>query len=566
MDSDTLRTDLPTKPAKLPNSIKAIGDHVMSRSRNLNLLMELRPAMAGFAGIPQETRLLFSLYHDIPDITTTGLINHSSLALSPGLARRRTCPSDTLTERERDILSRHIKSHEAPGPTELTNSPSFLVKSRKQKVHRRAQAVMSIAQKLTYFQPENFQDFIWQTFFSKTLPDGDFDKATRGDFAVLSAPYAEMHGTRLVGLPYPRMSTDNYDIFVAQTPWPSRVSPRTQLVVRYHDAVPIFHPHTIMDKSFHQSSHMAALRENQKSGVFACTSEATRQDLLKIFPNLEERSVVIPDIVSHCYFEQSVSPERRAGIIRNHIEPSTEPNWSDTRKRTKFYNKNVSSRSLRYIMMVSTIEPRKNHIALIAAWDRLRARIGDNLKLIIVGSPGWSSEAVIDAMRPWQEKGDLFNLSKVPPDSLRVLFNGAEAVICPSVCEGFDLSGIEAMLSGAPVVASDIPVHREVYAEASEYFDPYCEEALADAMERVIVQPDYRRALISRGLQQGRKYTRESIGAQWEVFFDRVRAEEFDQTRRQRTTREVATPRNVKGVFSEQVFETNIGSTACSSR
>lgn len=558
MDRDKLKTELQTKPAKFPSFINAIGEHVMSRSRNLNLLMELRPAMAGFAGIPQETRLLYSLYHDLPGVTTTGLINHSSLALSPALTRPQTRPSNTLTERERDILSRHIKSHEAPGPTDLPNRLRHVLKRRKQKVHRRAQAVMGVPHKLTYFQPVNFQDFIWQTFFSKTLPESELDKATRGDFAVLSAPYAEMHGTRLVGLPYPRMSTDNYDIFVAQTPWPSRVSPRTQLVVRYHDAVPIFHPHTIMDKSFHQSSHMAALRENQKSGVFACTSEATRQDLLKIFPNLEERSVVIPDIVSHCYFEQSASPERRADIIRNHIEPSTEPNWPDTHKRAKFYNTRVNPKSLRYIMMVSTIEPRKNHMVLIAAWDRLRAKVGGNLKLIIVGSPGWSSEAVIDAMRPWQEKGDLFNLSKVPPDSLRALFNGAEAVICPSVCEGFDLSGIEAMLSGGPVVASDIPVHREVYADASEYFDPYCEEALADAMERVIVKPAYSRALIARGLQQGRKFTRESIGPQWEVFFDRVRAGEFDRARGKSKTRDVATSRHVEGVYSGPVTETTI--------
>lgn len=60
------------------------------------------------------------------------------------------------------------------------------------------------------------------------------------------------------------------------------------------------------------------------------------------------------------------------------------------------------------------------------------------------------------------------------------------ATVCPSLAEGFYFSGVEAMRSGGAVLASDIPVHREMYADAAEYFNPYCVESLLGAMKRVL--------------------------------------------------------------------------------
>jgi glycosyltransferase involved in cell wall biosynthesis len=172
-------------------------------------------------------------------------------------------------------------------------------------------------------------------------------------------------------------------------------------------------------------------------------------------------------------------------------------------------------------MMVSTIEPRKNHSRLIAAWNLIRTSVDPDLKLIIVGRPGWSNSEVISSMKAFQERGMLFNVSRASSAELRRLYGGSEAVVCPSIAEGFDLSGIEAMLAGGAVAASDIPVHREIYKDACEYFSPYSTRQTADAILKIIdgKNAENRARLVATGAKVGQEYKRSKIGPMWEQFF-----------------------------------------------
>ena len=106
-------------------------------------------------------------------------------------------------------------------------------------------------------------------------------------------------------------------------------------------------------------------------------------------------------------------------------------------------------------------------------------KIKHPLALVFVGSPGWDNSGLLRAMQKWQSSGDLFHLSDVPPSQLRLLYAAADAVVCPSVSEGFDLPGVEALRCGGAVAASDIPVHREILGEAALYFDPYSTAGMA---------------------------------------------------------------------------------------
>jgi glycosyltransferase involved in cell wall biosynthesis len=137
--------------------------------------------------------------------------------------------------------------------------------------------------------------------------------------------------------------------------------------------------------------------------------------------------------------------------------------------------------------MVSSIEPRKNHLALLAAWESLRVQVFAGLKLVIVGgSAGWHNEPIMRKLAPWIQQGEVLLLRNVAAQDLRRLYKHARATVCPSFGEGFDFSGVEAMKSGGAVVASDIPVHREVCADAAEYFNPYSDADLGCAIHGVI--------------------------------------------------------------------------------
>jgi hypothetical protein len=110
------------------------------------------------------------------------------------------------------------------------------------------------------------------------------------------------------------LNTCEYDVMITETPYPATVSPNTQLLVRYHDAFPLLMPHTIADPEFQHAIHYLTLRHNVSSGAwFVCISEATRRDLLAIFPQAEARSLTIHNIVPDHYFDEDSHPDRVRG-------------------------------------------------------------------------------------------------------------------------------------------------------------------------------------------------------------------------------------------------------------
>jgi glycosyltransferase involved in cell wall biosynthesis len=173
-----------------------------------------------------------------------------------------------------------------------------------------------------------------------------------------------------------------------------------------------------------------------------------------------------------------------------------------------------------YLLIVSTIEPRKNHLTLLSAWEKLRVERFPALKMVIVGSLGWHHKQIVRKFRPWLERGDAFLLEDVLSAELRVLYGHARATVCPSFGEGFDFSGVEAMKSGSPVVASDIPVHREVYADAAEFFNPYSTDALYHALQSVIdpALSARREELLTKGTAIAERYDQATILPKWQSF------------------------------------------------
>jgi glycosyltransferase involved in cell wall biosynthesis len=144
---------------------------------------------------------------------------------------------------------------------------------------------------------------------------------------------------------------------------------------------------------------------------------------------------------------------------------------------------------------------------------------------VIVGSQGWDVEPIMQGMRSWIDQGALFVLNNVPAADLRVLYRHAAATVCPSIAEGFDFSGVEAMCSGGIAIASDIAVHHEVYANAAEYFDPYSTESLVTALKRVLYEstaPQLQEELRRRGREVAPRYSPETLLPKWKFFLEQV--------------------------------------------
>ncbi len=126
-----------------------------------------------------------------------------------------------------------------------------------------------------------------------------------------------------------------------------------------------------------------------------------------------------------------------------------------------------------YFLVVGTLEPRKNHLLLLSIWRELIASGGNVPKLVFVGKRGWSDEQIIATIEhPTKLASHVGEVSGLASSSLRELLIHAKAVLMPSLGEGFGLPVIEALSVGTPVVASDIPVFREIAGDCAIFHHP----------------------------------------------------------------------------------------------
>ncbi|CAI8841858.1 alpha-1, 2-mannosyltransferase/rhamnosyltransferase [Pseudomonas sp. IT-347P] len=152
-------------------------------------------------------------------------------------------------------------------------------------------------------------------------------------------------------------------------------------------------------------------------------------------------------------------------------------------------------------LMVSTIEPRKNHAYLLDAFE-LAWATGSKARLCIVGKIGWKCDALIERIRQHPELDRrLFMFNALADKSLEHAYSHATALVFPSHVEGFGLPLVEAMQRQLPAMASDIPVFREIGGDYMAYFDLANPQSLTDLVTGMERTGEFPAAL---GLEQWR--------------------------------------------------------------
>ncbi len=174
-------------------------------------------------------------------------------------------------------------------------------------------------------------------------------------------------------------------------------------------------------------------------------------------------------------------PPERVVVVPNGVEGRFRPYPPGERAEARVAVAGlVGSADQPYLLAVGTLEPRKNYPTLLRAYARLRAA-GLPHTLVIAGRQGWRFDPIFETVQELHLAGQV-QFGSPPDDLLPALYNAADAVVAPAWYEGFGLSVLEGMACGVPVVASDIPPHRDVAGDAIWYADPGNVLALADAI------------------------------------------------------------------------------------
>jgi glycosyltransferase involved in cell wall biosynthesis len=160
-----------------------------------------------------------------------------------------------------------------------------------------------------------------------------------------------------------------------------------------------------------------------------------------------------------------------------------------------------------FILFVGTVEPRKNLVSLVRAFDELLRATDLRPQLVIAGPKGWLTEGLF-ANVEWSARTErILFTGYVSDEDLRALYCSCRVSVYPSVYEGFGLPPLEAMACGAPVITSRIPVIMETVGTNARLIDPSDVRELTAALFELLTDASARSHFSAAGLQRAAEFT-----------------------------------------------------------
>jgi glycosyltransferase involved in cell wall biosynthesis len=167
-----------------------------------------------------------------------------------------------------------------------------------------------------------------------------------------------------------------------------------------------------------------------------------------------------------------------------------------------------------YFFYAGAIHPRKNVDRLIRAFDRFKSETGSDMRLVLGGRQAWQTGLVEDALRQSPNRAHILPTGYLPESELAALMASAFAFTYLSLGEGFGLPLLEAMVCDTPVICSNTTALPEVAGPAALLVDPLSEQAIAEAMKKIVADADCRATLIAKGRIQRTQFTWDGAAAQ----------------------------------------------------
>lgn len=233
-----------------------------------------------------------------------------------------------------------------------------------------------------------------------------------------------------------------------------------------------------------------------RADAVIAVSEATRRDALALYGLPPEKVCAVPEGVDERFHPA------RDGEALNRI-------------------REIYALPKRFILCVSTIEPRKNLTMLLEAYVHILPAHPE-MGLVIAGQKGWLYEGFFERLRSLGLESKVRLTGYVPEDDLPLLMSAAEVFAYPSKFEGFGLPPLEAMACGTPVVASNASSLPEVVEDGGVQLPPDDLKAWIEGLQSLIERPEHRAEYSARGQAQAAKFTWETAARKTLSVYEKV--------------------------------------------
>jgi glycosyltransferase involved in cell wall biosynthesis len=160
-----------------------------------------------------------------------------------------------------------------------------------------------------------------------------------------------------------------------------------------------------------------------------------------------------------------------------------------------------------YLLYVGTMEPRKNIVRLVKAFELVNEMGEKGTQLVLVGHEGWGLEEVREAWESSPVRSSIRYIGYVPDEVLGLFYRHADLFVFLSLYEGFGLPPLEAMAAGTCVVASDRASLPECLGDAGVQVDPLDVEAVAGTLFRLLRYAELREEYVGKGLERAKGYS-----------------------------------------------------------
>lgn len=244
---------------------------------------------------------------------------------------------------------------------------------------------------------------------------------------------------------------------------------------------------------------------------------------MRLFVRAAHQVIAVSQQTKRDLIDLYKTPADKITVIYQGIDPTFKPAppAEVQRVRDQYTLRRADGENRPYLLMVGTLEPRKNHVTAMRALARLKAA-GLPHCLVIAGGEGWLFAPIQAQVAALGLAEDVQFTGYVPAADLPALYRGATAVLQPTLYEGFGFPVLEAMACGVPVVCSNSSSLPEAAGGAALLVTPTDDEALAAAIQRLIVEPGLTEELCRQGIDRAARFRWEQCAAETVAVYQQV--------------------------------------------